>query len=458
MATWKKVVISGSNISQLNNDAGYVTLATSPRAFATASISGTNLLADSPSGSLNFASSSGQGLTISGNAGTDTLTFGLSAIPNTSLANSTISGKALGTNLDNLTQGAGIASFTYNGSSSTTVAVSGASALSTNSVTKWTGAAFANSTITDNGILVTMTSPLTVTGSIIATTGFTGSLQGTASWASQALTASFLPVGTYAITASWAQSASNAINAQTASFLPVGTYAITASWAQSASNAINAQTASFLPVGTYAITASWAQSASNAINAQTASFLPVGTYAITASWAQSASNAVSAQTASNIFPSILNNTDNRVLTATGGGTINGESNLTFDGTTLTVTGNATITNNLIVQGTASFQQTTNLEVADRFVLFASGSNATGDGGIVVQQATQNVGELFGWDSGVSRWAVTSSFAANQSAFTPDAFMAAVVTAAGTTPSPATRYNAVGNIYVSSGDESIWIYS
>jgi hypothetical protein len=404
MATWKKVVVSGSNISQLNNDAGYVTLATSPRAFATASISGTNLLADSPSGSLNFASSSGQGLTISGNAGTDTLTFGLSAIPNTSLANSTISGKALGTNLDNLTQGAGIASFTYNGSSSTTVAVSGASALSTNSVTKWTGAAFANSTITDNGILVTMTSPLTVTGSIIATTGFTGSLQGTASWASQALTASFLPVGTYAITASWAQSASNAINAQTASFLPVGTYAITASWAQSASNA------------------------------------------------------VSAQTASNIFPSILNNTDNRVLTATGGGTINGESNLTFDGTTLTVTGNATITNNLIVQGTASFQQTTNLEVADRFVLFASGSNATGDGGIVVQQATQNVGELFGWDSGVSRWAVTSSFAANQSAFTPDAFMAAVVTAAGTTPSPATRYNAVGNIYVSSGDESIWIYS
>jgi hypothetical protein len=246
-----------------------------------------------------------------------------------------------------------------------------------------------------------------VTGSIIATTGFTGSLQGTASWAN------------------------------------------------SASQAL---TASFLPVGTYNITASWAQSASNAVNAQTASFLPVGTYNITASWAQSASNAISAQTASNIFPAITNNTDNRVLTATGGGTINGENNLTFDGTTLTVTGNATITNNLVVQGTASFQQTTNLEVADRFILLASGSNSAGDGGLVVQQSTQNVGELFGWDSGVSRWAVTGSFTANQSSFTPDAFMAAVVTAAGTTPSPAARYNAVGNIYVSSGDESIWIYS
>lgn len=41
-------------------------------------------------------------------------------------------------------------------------------------------------------------------------------------------------------TASWAQSASNAINAQTASFLPVGTYNITSSWAT------NALTASFI--------------------------------------------------------------------------------------------------------------------------------------------------------------------------------------------------------------------
>lgn len=91
MATWKKVVVSGSNISQLNNDANYLTAGTVviPNSFSTASFSGTALLADSLTGSLNFASSSGQGLTISANAGTDTLTFGLSAIPNTSLANST---------------------------------------------------------------------------------------------------------------------------------------------------------------------------------------------------------------------------------------------------------------------------------------------------------------------------------------------------------------------------------
>jgi hypothetical protein len=133
----------------------------------------------------------------------------------------------------------------------------------------------------------------------------------------------------------------------------------------------------------------------------------------------------------------------------------------------TITGNRTFSNNvnisgdLIVNGTASFQNTTNLEVSDRFVLFASGSGGTGDGGIVVQQATQNVGELFGYDSGATRWGVTSSFAADSAAYTPDAFMSAVTTLSSTNPNtsgPASRYNAAGNIYVSSGDSSIWIYA
>jgi len=70
----------------------------------------------------------------------------------------------------------------------------------------------------------------TISGNLNTSQGITGSLLGTASWAINTLTASFLPVGTYSITASWAQSASNAVNARTASFLPVGTYNITSSW------------------------------------------------------------------------------------------------------------------------------------------------------------------------------------------------------------------------------------
>ena len=87
MATWKKVVVSGSNISQLNNDANYLTAGTLvvPNGFSTASFDGTALISNSLTGSLNFASSSGQGLRISADAGTDTLTFGLGDIPNASL-------------------------------------------------------------------------------------------------------------------------------------------------------------------------------------------------------------------------------------------------------------------------------------------------------------------------------------------------------------------------------------
>jgi hypothetical protein len=167
-----------------------------------------------------------------------------------------------------------------------------------------------------------------------------------------------------------------------------------------------------------------------------------------------------ATTASNITPAITNNTDNYILTATGNNP-NGESNLTFDGTTLTVTGNATITNNLIVQGTASFQNTTNLEVADRFVLFASGSNTAGDGGIVVQQGTQNVGELYGYNNATTRWGFTSSFSADQSSFTPIAHITTTEFAA-SNPSTAPIYggssNGYGNIHVNSSTGDIFIYA
>jgi len=69
--------------------------------------------------------------------------------------------------------------------------------------------------------VITAASGLIVTGSIfvsgspgsVTATSFTGSLFGTASWATNALTASFLPVNTYQITSSWAISASQALTA-----------------------------------------------------------------------------------------------------------------------------------------------------------------------------------------------------------------------------------------------------
>jgi len=91
MATWKKLLVSGSNVSELVNDAGYLTAGTAFNAFVTASINGVPLIADSTTDTLNFVTgSAGSGLTIVGTEGTDTITFDLSSIPNATLQNSAI--------------------------------------------------------------------------------------------------------------------------------------------------------------------------------------------------------------------------------------------------------------------------------------------------------------------------------------------------------------------------------
>jgi hypothetical protein len=130
---------------------------------------------------------------------------------------------------------------------------------------------------------------------------------------------------------------------------------------------------------------------------------------------------------------------------------------------VTISNNLTVSGDLLVNGTASFQNTENLLVADRFVLFASGSVSTGDGGIVVQQGTQNVGELFGYDADTTRWGFTSSFSANSTGFTPVVYVGAVQTGTGqTAASAAPIYGGssygLGTIHIDTDDSEIWIYA
>ena len=188
MATWKKVVVSGSNISQLNNDANYLTAGTLvvPNGFSTASFNGINLLADSLTGSLNFASSSGQGLTISASAGSDTLTFGLAAIPNSSLLNS---GSIIGNTVVNL-----------------------------------------GTTVTTIAGLVSVTS----TG---FSGSFSGSLEGTGSYATQALSASFASTAPYS-GLSGVPSGIVSGSSQVAALLPAGTVSGSSLSSPSQGNAI----------------------------------------------------------------------------------------------------------------------------------------------------------------------------------------------------------------------------
>lgn len=341
MATWKKIIVSGSNahLAQITSSV----------------LTNGNLVMAGVGGALQNS-----GLTFSGG----NLNIGSNSIISTgtgSVLTGSFSGSFVGTtNLPDLTQGAGITAFTYDGSGTATVAVSGASALNTNAVTRWSGTAFTNSSLTDNGTVVSGASSLQLTGASSVLSGsFSGSFQGDGS----------------------------------------GLTGLATNLDISGSNGTG-------------IT----------INLVTQD-LTIG------------------------------GTANEIETSAAGTTLT--IGLPND---VTISQDLTVNRNLTVLGTASFQHTTDLDVADRFIRLASGSNAAGDGGIAIQQNSSLNSEVFGFDSGNTRWGVSSSFDASQNAFVPDAYMALSLVGAGTDPTVvAARYQVKGNIFIGS-DEGIWIYS
>ena len=130
------------------------------------------------------------------------------------------------------------------------------------------------------------------------------------------------------------------------------------------------------------------------------------------------------------------------------------------GQDLTVTRDATITRNLTVVGTASFQHTTDLDVADRFIRLASGSNAAGDGGIAVIQSGSKNSEALAYDSAVTRWGFTGSFDPAQNTIVPEAYVAAVIEGGSGDNDPTdtiAKYAKKGNIFVADNGE-IYVYS
>ena len=126
--------------------------------------------------------------------------------------------------------------------------------------------------------------------------------------------------------------------------------------------------------------------------------------------------------------------------------------------------NVNVDGNLVVAGTASFEETANLNVKDRFISLASGSTAGGDGGIVVNQALGNVpsGSAFGYEAGTAdRWAVQANFVPTGSAMVPDAYMG-IVTFSTSAPTGNPQYGGAnygyGNIHVDTDDGDIYIYA
>ena len=131
-ATWKKVIVSGSSaeLANLNLDNNLVV-----------------------SQSIRVTSGSNR-----------VVTQQITGLQATTFLTGSFSGSFFGSavlNLPDLTQGAGIVPFTYDGQNTATVAVSGAAALTNNYINKWNGHAFVNSSITDDGSSVTILSAAT---------------------------------------------------------------------------------------------------------------------------------------------------------------------------------------------------------------------------------------------------------------------------------------------------------
>ena len=325
------------------------------------------------------------------------------------VATGSFSGSFVGTtNLPDLTAGTGISTFTYDGAATATVEVSGAAQLTNNILTKWdnTNGKFVDSSLTDNGTVVSGVSSIQLTG---ASSRLSGSFSG-----------SFFGNG-------------------------AGLTGVPASGIVLEPLTAGAGIVAFTYSGSVAQSVAISESGvTNAMLVNSTISIAPGTNGTGTTDPVSLGETLT-----------VNGTANEIDIAVGANALT--IGLPAD---VTISQDLTVSRNLTVLGTASFQNTTNLDVADRFILLASGSNTTGDGGLVVQQGVQGIGEAFAFDSGVSRWGVTGSFDGSTSTIVPDAFMAAVVVGGAGENSPSSapaRYVADGNMFIADNGD-IFIYS
>ncbi len=481
MATWKKLVVSGSGLEQLSNSVTqYITAADVPGAinsFSTASINGVELLADSPSGSFSIVTgSAGTGLTIEGTAGTDTISFDLSSIPNSTLANDSVHISGSGISLASVALGAtasidvqvddstieiasdslqvkdGGITFTKLAGASVVDSVEGISNATTGSddniattkaikdyVDSTAGAATLNISSSNDSTAVAIDlndEILSVTGNDGLTFNLAGNDVGIG-----ITTGGINAVKLNSDVAGSGLTSTDGVLSLTDDSIKIG----------DASFALGA-TASLAATGfnSGSFSGSFEGDGSGLTGIATTLNLTDG----------SNPQAIDLQTETLTFAGTANEVE--VSTATTDTVTIGLPDDVTIGQDLTVTRDATISRNLTVLGTASFQHTEDLDVADRFIRLASGSTANGDGGIVIQQTSALDGEVFGFDSANTRFGISGSFDASQNVFTPDAFMAAVINTNGNDPNganaPDSRYEKKGNLYVAGDSEDIWIYS
>ena len=348
------------------------------------------------------------------------------------------------------------------------------------------GAGTSNLTTTDTGDSLALTSQ-------IAVTGVTASLFGTASWATNATTAAVATTATL-----------------TDTITGVGPYYITFVDATTGNENVRVDSTGL----TYnATTNTITATASAAIQSLSASFASTVPYSgitgapvglVSASVLTSPSQGQALLTVNGVAGTTvdlgLETGDSPQfvgLTLTGDAAVNGGDITTTAGTATVFNTNATTVNafgaataltlgattgtttlrndvsilgTLYVQGNVTAISSSNLYVADQFILLASGSANDSDAGIVIDRGAFGGGNIvFGYDSnsgGTGRWGFTTGFSDSGSVFNPapgngasGSFIAYAFTEAshGATKPITGEFAKEGAIYTNT-DGTIWMYA
>jgi len=158
-----------------------------------------------------------------------------------------------------------------------------------------------------------------------------------------------------------------------------------------------------------------------------------------------------------------------VTDETGTGALVFAGSPTFTGTvnfgSLSTTGNAVIGGDLSVAGTASFTNVDNLTVRDKFILINSGSTTLADSGWVTQYNAAGSGSAFYLEASATgvygRFAMAYDVIGTATALTADEYVVSAKTAAGApsaNPTWGGATNGFGNVYINSSNGDIYMYS
>jgi hypothetical protein len=281
--------------------------------------------------------------------------------------------------------------------------------------------------------------------------------------------------GSVSVSGSLQVNGSNVITSNQTGSMSVtsASYALTASYAvnaTTASYALNALTASF---ATRANSASYADKATQTLNA-----LTLGTGLTGTSFNGSAAVTTAISGAANLTTNLVpkwtgtgfnnsNITDTGTQVQIGAGASSG---VTVAAGGVNVTGNSTFNNNLtvagdlIVNGTASFINSTNTYLKDQFIQIASGSTTLVDAGIVAQYNAAGSGSAFFLEAASTgtygRWALAYDLIGTATAVAADEYIVSTKISAAN-PSAAPTWggatNGVGNMWVTTAGD-IFIYA